>query len=64
MDRIVALFGDTKFKLTTVQREVWSFTKIISAVALALLIVWVAWMRNAFPGFSPNFRYKLAAIYL
>jgi sodium/potassium-transporting ATPase subunit alpha len=56
MGRIVAMSGDTKFKLTTVQKEVWFFTKIISAVALGLfcisMIVWAAWLRNAFPGFE------------
>jgi sodium/potassium-transporting ATPase subunit alpha len=56
MGRIVAMSGDTKFKLTTVQKEVWFFTKIISAVALGLfciaMIVWAAWLRNTFPGFE------------
>ena len=56
MGRIVAMSGDTKFRLTTVQREVWFFTKIISAVALGLfcisMIVWVAWLKKAFPGFE------------
>jgi sodium/potassium-transporting ATPase subunit alpha len=56
MGRIVAMSGDTKFKLTTVQREVWFFTKIISAVALGLfciaIIVWAAWLKKSFPGFE------------
>jgi sodium/potassium-transporting ATPase subunit alpha len=56
MGRIVAMSGDTKFKLTTVQKEVWFFTKIISAVALSLfcisMIVWAAWLRKTFPGFE------------
>ena len=56
MGRIVAMSGDTKFKLTTVQKEVWFFTKIISAVALGLfaisMIVWAAWLRRSFPGFE------------
>lgn len=56
MGRIVAMSGDTKFKLTTVQREVWFFTKIISAVALSLfcisIIVWAAWLKKSFPGFE------------
>ena len=56
MGRIVAMSGDTKFKLTTVQKEVWFFTKIISAVALGLfcisMIVWAAWLRKSFPGFE------------
>jgi sodium/potassium-transporting ATPase subunit alpha len=56
MGRIVAMSGDTKFKLTTVQKEVWFFTKIISALALSLfciaIIVWAAWLRKSFPGFE------------
>ena len=56
MGRIVTMSGDTKFKLTTVQKEVWFFTKIISAVALSFfcisMIVWAAWLRVAFPGFE------------
>lgn len=56
MGRIVAMSGETKFKLTTVQREVWFFTKIVSALALSLfttsLIVWAAWLRKSFPGFE------------
>ena len=56
MGRIVAMSGETKFKLTTVQKEVWFFTKIISAVALSLfciaMIVWAAWLRKSFPGFE------------
>ncbi|KAF8888462.1 calcium ATPase transmembrane domain M-containing protein [Gymnopilus junonius] len=56
MGRIVAMSGETKFKLTTVQKEVWFFTKIISAVALGLfciaIIVWAAWLKKTFPGFE------------
>jgi sodium/potassium-transporting ATPase subunit alpha len=56
MGRIVAMSGETKFKLTTVQKEVWFFTKIISAVALGLfciaVIAWAAWLRKNFPGFE------------
>jgi sodium/potassium-transporting ATPase subunit alpha len=56
MGRIVAMSGDTKFKLTTVQKEVWFFTKIISTVALSLfcisVIAWAAWLRTSFPGFE------------
>ncbi|EMD32829.1 hypothetical protein CERSUDRAFT_108626 [Gelatoporia subvermispora B] len=56
MGQIVSMSGETKFKLTTVQREVWFFTKIISAVALSLfiisIIVWAAWLRTSFPGFE------------
>ena len=56
MGRIVAMSGETKFKLTTVQKEVWFFTKIISTVALSLfiisIIVWAAWLRKSFPGFD------------
>ncbi|KIJ37215.1 hypothetical protein M422DRAFT_232002 [Sphaerobolus stellatus SS14] len=56
MGRIVAMSGETKFKLTTVQKEVWYFTKIISTLALGLfalaMIVWAAWLRKTFPGFE------------
>ncbi|TBU28284.1 calcium ATPase transmembrane domain M-containing protein [Dichomitus squalens] len=56
MGRIVAMSGKTKFKLTTVQKEVWFFTKIISTLALGLfalaLIIWAAWLRRSFPGFE------------
>ena len=56
MGRIVALSGETKFKLTTVQKEVWFFTKIISAVALSLfcisILVWGVWLKKTFPGFA------------
>ncbi|TDL21473.1 calcium ATPase transmembrane domain M-containing protein [Rickenella mellea] len=56
MGRIVSMSGDSKFKLTTVQREVWFFTKIISGLALSLfciaIIVWGAWLRKSFPGFE------------
>ena len=56
MGHIVAMSGETKFKLTTVQREVWFFTKIISGVALLLfcivMIVWAVWLKKTFPGFE------------
>ncbi|KAH9848973.1 calcium ATPase transmembrane domain M-containing protein [Lenzites betulinus] len=56
MGRIVAMSGKTKLELTTVQREIWYFTKIISTLALGLfciaLIVWAAWLRKSFPGFE------------
>lgn len=56
MGRIVAMSGETKFKLTTVQKEVWFFTKIVSALALSLfvlsIIIWGAWLRTSFPGFE------------
>ncbi|KAI0687707.1 calcium ATPase transmembrane domain M-containing protein [Cytidiella melzeri] len=55
MGRLVAMSGESKFKLTTVQREVWFFTKIISAGALFTfilsLIIWAAWLRTSFPGY-------------
>jgi sodium/potassium-transporting ATPase subunit alpha len=55
MGRLVAMSGETKFKLTTVQREVWFFTKIISGIALFTfilsLIVWATWLRTSFPGY-------------
>jgi sodium/potassium-transporting ATPase subunit alpha len=48
--------GEHKFKLTTVQKEVWFFTKIVSGVALSLfaiaMVVWAGWLRNAYPGYE------------
>jgi sodium/potassium-transporting ATPase subunit alpha len=56
MGGIVAMSGTTKFKLTTVQKEVWFFTKIVSGLALSLFIIsiiaWAAWLRTSFPGFE------------
>lgn len=56
MGRIVAMSGETKFKLTTVQKEVWFFTKIISTLALSLFVIsiiaWGAWLRTSFPNFE------------
>jgi sodium/potassium-transporting ATPase subunit alpha len=56
MGGIVAMSGSTEFKLTTVQKEVWFFTKIVSTLALSLfsisIIVWAAWLRRSFPGFE------------
>ncbi|KAJ7833982.1 calcium ATPase transmembrane domain M-containing protein [Mycena leptocephala] len=55
MGRIVAMSGETKFKMTPMQKEIWFFTKIISALALGLfclsIIIWGAWLRVAFPGY-------------
>ncbi|KAJ7134906.1 calcium ATPase transmembrane domain M-containing protein [Mycena epipterygia] len=55
MGQIVAMSGETKFKMTPMQKEIWFFTKIISALALSLfclsIIAWAAWLRTAFPGF-------------
>jgi sodium/potassium-transporting ATPase subunit alpha len=56
MGRIVAMSGEAKFKLTTVQQEVWFFTKIVSGLALSLfslaIIIWAAWLRTSFPLFE------------
>ncbi|KDR77765.1 hypothetical protein GALMADRAFT_412632 [Galerina marginata CBS 339.88] len=56
MGHIVAMSGETQFKLTTVQREVWFFTKIISGVALLFfciaMILWAVWLKKRFPGFE------------
>ncbi|OBZ66181.1 Sodium/potassium-transporting ATPase subunit alpha-A [Grifola frondosa] len=56
MERIAAMSGQNKFKLTTVQKEVWFFTKMISACAILLfiigIVVWSAWLRKSFPGFE------------
>ncbi|EJD43838.1 calcium ATPase [Auricularia subglabra TFB-10046 SS5] len=56
MGRLVRMASNTKFKMTTIQREVWFFTKIISCLALGLfclsIIVWAAWLRKSYPGYE------------
>ncbi|EGO02905.1 hypothetical protein SERLA73DRAFT_165832 [Serpula lacrymans var. lacrymans S7.3] len=58
MGRIVSMSGDTKFKMTTIQREVWFFTKIISGLALSLfgisILLWGVWLRTSFPGYETS----------
>jgi sodium/potassium-transporting ATPase subunit alpha len=48
--------GEHKFKLTTVQKEVWFFTKIISGLALSVfgisMLVWGVWLRTSYPGYE------------
>jgi hypothetical protein len=48
MGCLVAMSDNKKFKLTTVQREVWFFTKIILAVTLSFfgiaMLIWGAGM--------------------
>ncbi|KAH7919461.1 calcium ATPase [Leucogyrophana mollusca] len=56
MGRLVLMSGETKFKMTTIQKEVWFFTKIISVVALSLfclsMLLWGVWLRTSYPGFD------------
>lgn len=56
MGTLVAMSGATKFKLTTVQEEIWFFTKIISVIAIGLfgisVIVWGAWTRKRHPNYE------------
>ncbi|KAG1750393.1 uncharacterized protein EDB91DRAFT_686824 [Suillus paluster] len=56
MGRLVKMSGETKFKLTTIQREVWFFTKIISCLALFFfclsLLLYGVWLRKTYPGFD------------
>ncbi|KAH0834143.1 hypothetical protein J3R83DRAFT_11446 [Lanmaoa asiatica] len=56
MGRLVRMSGETKFKLTTIQREIWFFTKVISAVALSLfclsLLLYGVWLRKSYPGYE------------
>ncbi|KAI0363433.1 calcium ATPase [Pilatotrama ljubarskyi] len=47
MGRTVAMSTTNKLKLTTVQREIWFFTKIISTIALGLFC-----LRRSYPGFE------------
>ncbi|KAG2137472.1 hypothetical protein DEU56DRAFT_756053 [Suillus clintonianus] len=55
MGRLVKMSGETKFKLTTIQKEVWYFTKIISCLALFFfclsLLLYGVWLRTSYPGF-------------
>ncbi|KAG1894549.1 uncharacterized protein F5891DRAFT_1195114 [Suillus fuscotomentosus] len=56
MGRLVKMSGETKFKLTTIQREVWFFTKIISCLALFFfclsLLLYGVWLRTMYPGYD------------
>ncbi|KIJ64312.1 hypothetical protein HYDPIDRAFT_90739 [Hydnomerulius pinastri MD-312] len=56
MGRLVKLSGETKFKLTTIQKEIWFFTKVISGVALSLfclsLLLFGVWLRTSYPGYD------------
>jgi len=56
MGRLVRMSGETKFKLTTIQREIWFFTKVISSVALSLfcfsLLLYGVWLRKSYPGYE------------
>ncbi|OAX37830.1 calcium ATPase [Rhizopogon vinicolor AM-OR11-026] len=54
MGRLVKMSGETKFKLTTIQKEIWFFTKIISCLALFFfclsLLLYGVWLRIEYPG--------------
>ncbi|KAF8439928.1 hypothetical protein L210DRAFT_960048 [Boletus edulis BED1] len=56
MGRLVRMSGESKFKLTTIQKEIWFFTKVISSVALSLfcfsLLLYGVWLRKAYPGYE------------
>lgn len=56
MGRLVSMSGDKKFKLTTIQKEVWLFTKIVSAAALFFfslsLLLYGVWLRRSYPGYD------------
>ncbi|KAH7882721.1 hypothetical protein F5I97DRAFT_1931331 [Phlebopus sp. FC_14] len=56
MGRLVKLSGETKFKLTTIQKEIWFFTKVISTIALSLfclsLLLYGVWLRTSYPGYD------------
>ncbi|KAI6020626.1 calcium ATPase transmembrane domain M-containing protein [Pisolithus marmoratus] len=56
MGRLVSMSGETKFKLTTIQKEIWFFTKVISAIALSLfclsLLLFGVWLRTSYPGYD------------
>ncbi|KAG2039128.1 hypothetical protein BDR03DRAFT_894591 [Suillus americanus] len=56
MGRLVKMSGETKFKLTTIQKEVWFFTKIISCLALFFfclsILLYGVWLRTTYPGYD------------
>lgn len=56
MGRLVRMSGETKFKLTTIQKEIWFFTKVISTIALSLfcfsLLLYGVWLRKSYPGYE------------
>lgn len=56
MGRLVSMSGEKKFKLTTIQKEVWFFTKIISCLALFFflfsLLLFGVWLRTTYPGYD------------
>ncbi|KAF8837886.1 calcium ATPase [Paxillus ammoniavirescens] len=56
MGRLVKMSGETKFKLTTIQKEIWFFTKVISSVALSLfclsLLLFGVWLRTSYSGYE------------
>ncbi|KAI5987958.1 calcium ATPase transmembrane domain M-containing protein [Pisolithus orientalis] len=56
MGRLVSMSGEKQFKLTTIQREVWFFTKIISCLALFFfglsLLLYGVWLRTTYPGYD------------
>ncbi|KAG6335104.1 hypothetical protein ID866_3993, partial [Astraeus odoratus] len=56
MGRLVKMSGETKFELTTIQREIWFFTKVVSGFALSLfcisLLLYGVWLRTRYPGYA------------
>ncbi|OAX37831.1 calcium ATPase [Rhizopogon vinicolor AM-OR11-026] len=56
MGRLVKMSGETKFKLTTIQKEIWFFTKVISTVAFSMfsisLLLFGVWLRTSYPGYE------------
>ncbi|KXS15914.1 calcium ATPase [Gonapodya prolifera JEL478] len=56
MSHIAHMATSRKESMTTLQREIWWFTVIISGIAIVLfcvtLIVWAAWLRVDYPDFE------------
>ncbi|KAG2133792.1 E1-E2 ATPase-domain-containing protein [Suillus bovinus] len=56
MGCLIKMLGEMKFKLTTIQKKVWFFTKIISCLALffflLLLLLYGVWLRMSYPGYD------------
>jgi len=53
MGRIVSMSAATKIKMTTIQKEIWFFTKIISTVSISMFCI-CEWHH------SPSSRYLMA----
>lgn len=56
MGRLVSMSGEKQFKLTTIQKERWFFTKIVSCFAFFFfglsLLLYGVWLRVTYPWYE------------